>query len=158
MCVFSFTFFSIMVCHRILNIVACVRVGACCLSILYIIVCICKSRTPSSLPLPPWQPQFCSLYLCLFLFHRRYVWKRSWCQERLRAGGEGGDRGWDGWMASPTQWTWIWASSGRWWRTGKPGMLQSMGSQRVGHDWATKLNWILLWAQVKTRNSKIIME
>ena len=64
-------------------------------------------------------------------------WKRPWCWERLRAG-EGGDRGWDGWMTSPTQWTWIWASSGRHWRTGEPDVLQSMASQRVGHDLATK--------------------
>ena len=56
----------------------------------------------------------------------------------LRAGGEGDDRGWDGWTASPTQWTWVWASSRRWWRTGKPGMLQSMGRQRVGHEWVTE--------------------
>ena len=63
--------------------------------------------------------------------------KRSWCWERLRAGGEGDDR-WDGWMASPTQWTWIWANSGRQWRTGNPGMLQSMESQRVEHDLVTK--------------------
>ena len=55
-------------------------------------------------------------------------WKRPWCWERLKVGGEGNDRGWSGWMASPTQWTWIWASAGRWWRTGKPGVLQSMGS------------------------------
>ena len=61
-------------------------------------------------------------------------WKIPWCWERLKSGGEGGDRGWDGWMASLTQWTWVWASSGRWWRTGKPGVLQSMGSQRVGQD------------------------
>ena len=67
-------------------------------------------------------------------------WKRPWCWERLRAGGEGGDREWDGWMASLTQWTWIWASSGSSWWTGKPGVLQSMGLQRVGHDWATELN------------------
>ena len=53
----------------------------------------------------------------------------------------GGDRGWDGWMASLTQLTWVWANSGRWWRAGKPGVLQSMGSKRVGHDWATELNW-----------------
>ena len=65
-------------------------------------------------------------------------WKKPWCWERLRAGGEGGDRGWDGWMPSPTQWTWVWASSGRWWRTGKPGVLQSIRSQRVGHNWATE--------------------
>ena len=64
--------------------------------------------------------------------------KRPWCWERLKAGGEGDDRGWDGWMASPTQWTWVWASSGSWWWTGKPGMLQSMGSQRVRHDWVTE--------------------
>ena len=51
---------------------------------------------------------------------------------------EKGETGWDGWMASLTRWTWVWASSGRWWRTGKPGVLQSMGSQRVRHDWATE--------------------
>ena len=65
-------------------------------------------------------------------------WKRPWCWERLRAGGEGDDRGWDGWMASLTQLTWIWAKSGRWWRTGKPGMLQSMGLQRIRQDWVTE--------------------
>ena len=65
-------------------------------------------------------------------------WKRSWCWERLKAGGEGDDRGWNGWIASPTQWTWIWTSSERQWRTEKPGVLQSMGSQRVRHDFTTK--------------------
>ena len=65
-------------------------------------------------------------------------WKRPWCCKRLKAGGEGNDRGWNDWMASPTQWTWVWANSKRWWRTGKPGVLKSMGSQRVGHDWATE--------------------
>ena len=68
-------------------------------------------------------------------------WKRPWFWERLKAGGEGDDRGWDGWMASLTQWTWIWASSGSWWWTGKPGVLQSMELQRVWHDWTTELNW-----------------
>ena len=68
-------------------------------------------------------------------------WKRPWCWERLRAGREGNDRGWDGWMASPTQWTWVWVNSRSWWWTGRTGMLQSMGSQRVWHDWATELNW-----------------
>ena len=67
--------------------------------------------------------------------------KRPWCWERLRAGGEGDDRGWDGWMASPTQWTWVWVDSGSCWWTGRPGMLWFMGSQRVGHDWRTELNW-----------------
>ena len=68
-------------------------------------------------------------------------WKRPWCWERLRAGGEGDDRGWDGWMASLTRWTWAWVNSGSWWWTERPGMLWFMGSQRVGHDWATPLNW-----------------
>ena len=61
------------------------------------------------------------------------------CWERLRAGGEGDDRGWDGWMASPTQWTWVWVNFGSWWWTGRPGVLQSMGSQWVGHNWVTEL-------------------
>ena len=64
-------------------------------------------------------------------------WKRLWCWERLKAGGEEDDRGWAGWMTSPTQWTWVWANSKRCWRTGKPSVLQSLGSQRVRHDWAT---------------------
>ena len=68
-------------------------------------------------------------------------WKRPWCWERLKGGGEGDDRGWNGWMASLTQWNRVWANSGGWWWTGKPGVLQSMGLQRVGHNWATKLNW-----------------
>ena len=65
-------------------------------------------------------------------------WKRPWCWERLKAGWEGDDGGWDGWMASPAQWTWIWASSRRWWRTGKPGMLQSVGSQKFRQDLVTE--------------------
>ena len=67
--------------------------------------------------------------------------KRPQCRERLRAGGEGDDRGWDGWMASPTQWAWVWVDSGSWWWTGRPGVLRFMGLQRVGHDWLTELNW-----------------
>ena len=63
-------------------------------------------------------------------------WKRPWCWERLTEGGEGDDRGWDGWMASPTQWTWVWANSRSWWRTQRPGMLQSMGL-----DTTERLNW-----------------
>ena len=70
---------------------------------------------------------------------------RLWCCKRLRAGGEGDNRGWDGWMAPPTWWTWVWVDSGSWWWTGRPGMLWFMGSQRVRHDnWATELNWRLL--------------
>ena len=68
-------------------------------------------------------------------------WKRLWCWEGLGAGGEGDDRGWDGWMASPTWWTWVWVNSGSWWWTGRPGVLRFMGSQRVAHDRATELNW-----------------
>ena len=68
-------------------------------------------------------------------------WKRLWCLEGLGAEGKGDDRGWDGWMASPTQWTWVWVNSGSWWWTGRPGVLWFMGPQRVGQDWATELNW-----------------
>ena len=69
-------------------------------------------------------------------------WKRPWCWERLKAGREGDDRGWDGWMASLTQWTWVWASFGSWWWTGKPGVLPSMVLQKVRHEWMTELNWM----------------
>ena len=71
-------------------------------------------------------------------------WKRSWCWERLKAGGEREDRGRDGWMATPTWWKWVWASSGNWWWTGKPGVLQSTESQSQTwlSDW-TELN--LTW-------------
>ena len=64
--------------------------------------------------------------------------RSPWFCERLRAGGEGDKRGWDGWMASPTQWTWVWVDSGSWWWTGRPGMLQSMGLQTVGLNWIEK--------------------
>ena len=69
-------------------------------------------------------------------------WKRPSCWEGLRAGGEGDNRGWDGWMASPTRCTWVWVNSRSWWWTGRPGVLRFMGSQIAGHDWATELNWI----------------
>ena len=65
--------------------------------------------------------------------------KRPWCWERLKSGGEGGDRRWDGWMESPIQWTWVWVSSASWWWTRRLGMLQSMGLQRVPQDWMTEL-------------------
>ena len=72
-------------------------------------------------------------------------WKRPWCWARLKAGEEGDNRGWDCSMASLTRWTWVWASSRSWWWTGKLGVLQSTGSQRVGHDWATELtDWLML--------------
>ena len=69
-------------------------------------------------------------------------WKRIWCWKRLSAGGEEGNRRWDGWMMSLTQRTWVWTNSGRLWRTGKPSVLQSTGSQRLGHDLMTeKWQW-----------------
>ena len=70
-------------------------------------------------------------------------WKRLWCWEVMGAGGEGDDRGWDGWMASLTRWTWVSVNSGSWWWTGRSGVLRFMGLQRVGHDWATDLIWLL---------------
>ena len=92
----------------------------------------------------------CSLEGLMFKLKLQYLatWceelthlKRPWCWEGLGAGGEGDNRGWDGWMASPTWWTWVWVNSGSLWWSGKPGMLRFMGSQRVGHDWSTELNW-----------------
>ena len=79
-------------------------------------------------------------------------WKRLWYWEGLGAGGEGYDREWDGWMASLTWWMWVWVNSGSWGWTGRPGVLQFMGSQKVGHDWATELNWIVLISKVKVKS------
>ena len=75
---------------------------------------------------------------------QRIDWKRPWCWERLKVGEEGDNRKWDGWMVSLIQWTWVWVSSGSWWWIGRPGMLQSMGLQRIGQDWVTELSWIEL--------------
>ena len=81
-------------------------------------------------------------YIYIYIYIYIYThWKRLWCWEGLGAGREGDDRGRDGWMASPTWWMWVWVNSGSWWWTGRPGVLCFMGSQRVGHDWATELNW-----------------
>ena len=80
-----------------------------------------------------------------YLMQRTDSFERPWCWERLKVGGEGDDRGWDGWMASPTQWTWVWVNSGSWWWANRPGVLQSMGWQRV-RDWLsdwTEVNWFL---------------
>ena len=74
-------------------------------------------------------------------------WKILWCWEGLGAGGEADDRGWDSWMASLTRWTWVWMNSGSWSWTGSPGMLLFMGLQRVGHNWATELNWTYLMSR-----------
>ena len=74
-------------------------------------------------------------------------WKRLWCWEGLGARGKGDNRGWDGWMAPLTRWTWVWVNSRSWCWTGRPGVLRFMGSQRVGHKWATDLIWSdLIWA------------
>ena len=78
----------------------------------------------------------------LYIYMYRLIGKDS-CWEGLGAGGEGDDRGWDGWMTSLTRWTWVWMNSGSWWWTGRPGVLRFMGSQRVGHDWVTDLIWYI---------------
>ena len=86
-----------------------------------------------------WIPTIILLYTLATRCEEATHWKRPWCLERLKAGEEGDDSGWDGWMASPTWWTWVWVSPGSWWWTGKPGMLRVMRSQRVGYDWVTEL-------------------
>jgi len=80
-------------------------------------------------------------FMWFVYWYSGFHWKRPWCWEGLGAGGEGDNRGWDGWMASLTRWTWVWVNSGSWWWTGRPGVLRFMGLQRVGHDWATDLIW-----------------
>ena len=78
------------------------------------------------------------------LMWRANLFERPWCWERLRAGGEGDDRGWDGWMASLTQWTWVWVDTSSWWWTWRAGMLWFMGLQKAGHGWVTEPNWTSL--------------
>ena len=75
------------------------------------------------------------------LMRRVDSWEKTLMLGGIGAGGDGDNRGWDGWMASPTRWTWVWVNSRSWWWTGRPGVLRFTGSQRVGHDWATELNW-----------------
>ena len=83
--------------------------------------------------------------------------KRLWFWEGLGTGGAGDDSGWDGWMASPTRWTWVWENSGSWWWTGRPGVLRFMGLKRVGHDWATELNWTESIPHFSLGNSRFVM-
>ena len=90
-----------------------------------------------------WNPNTLATW-CKVLTH----WKRPWCWKRLKVGGEGDNGGWEGWMASPTQWAWVWGSSGSWLWTEKPGVLQSMRSQRTGHNLVT----------VQQKNPKMITE
>ena len=80
-----------------------------------------------------------------------FIGKKACCWERLKVGGEGDNGGWDGWMASLTQWTWVWVNSRSWWWTGRPGVLQYMGSQRVRHDWTTELNW---WKVIREKKKR----
>ena len=135
------------------------------------IMYMCPSQSPNSFHplLSSWYSYICSLCLCLyFCFANRITyttfhwkdwcwswnsntlatsceelthWKRPWYWEGLGEGGEGDNRGWDGWMASLTQRTWVWVNFGSWWWTGGPDTLHFMGTQRVGHDWAIELNW-----------------
>ena len=83
-------------------------------------------------------PVLWSLHAKSWLIGKDFDAERDWGQL-----GEGDDRGWDGWMASRTQWTWVWVNSRRWWWTGRPGVLRFMGSQTVGHDWATELTELI---------------
>ena len=94
---------------------------------------ICIGRTDAKAETPILWPPDAKSWL---------IWK-DWYWERLKVGGEEDDRGWDGWMTSLTQWTWVWVNTNMsWWWTGRPGMLQFMGLQRVGHDWVTELTWL----------------
>ena len=85
-----------------------------------------------------------------YALNMQYAGSRHW--EGLGAGGEGDNRGWDGWMALLIWWTWVWVNSGSWWWTGRPGMLRFMGSQRVRHDWATELNWTFGWSKYLSKD------
>ena len=99
-----------------------------CLSHYWLSLLLCRSLLVRSSTTYLFLSFFLFCFCCLFLM-------------LSKAGGEGDDRGWDGWMASPTQWTWVWVNSRSWWWTGRPGVLRFMGWQRVGHDWATELNF-----------------
>ena len=106
------------------------RMNAC----IYLCVCVCVCVC---IHWKDWCWSWSSNTLATW-YEQSIQWNRPWCWERLKAGGEGDDRGWDGWMASPTQWTWVWAGSGSWWWTGRPDGLQFMGSKRVSYDWVTE--------------------
>ena len=83
-------------------------------------------------------------YVCQLIWRADSL-ERPWCWERLKVGEEGDDRGWDDWMASPSQWKWVWVNSGSRWWTGKPGVFLSMVSQRVRHCWETERNWLYVY-------------
>ena len=95
------------------------------------------------------------------LMWRAAHFKRPWCWEILKVGGEGNDRGWGGWMASPPQWTWVWVNSGSWWWTGRPGVLLFTGLQKVRHDWATErieLNTVKSFGLVSKAEVDVFLE
>ena len=104
----------------------------------------CKRKSVMSIHWKDWCWSWNSNTLAIWCEELTH-WKRPWCWEMLKARRKGDDRGWDGWMSSLTQWTWVWVRSGSWWWTGRPGMLQYMESQRDRYDWATELN---LWEQM----------
>ena len=114
---------------------------------LYFILVILVA-TPDMFPRSPVSVSVCNVQFLSSKF-LKYIeltlWKRLWCWEGLGAGREGDDRGWVGWRALPTRWTWVWVNSGSWWWTGRPGVLRSTGSPRVGHNWVTELNWNIIW-------------
>ena len=128
---------------RFSHSVVCVSMCECVWVCVCVCVCVCMCAHMCVYEIenkPPKGMDFCLDFLTALFPVPRIVayWKRPWCWKRLRAGGEAGSRGWDGWMASLMWWTWVWANSGRWWRAGKPGVLQSMGLRRVGHNLVTE--------------------
>ena len=94
----------------------------------------------------------------VYLMQRADSFEKTLILGKLWAGGKGGDRGWDGWMASLTQWTWIWVDSGSWWWTGRPDVLRFLMSQRVGQDWVTELNWHTFMVSFTWKSLTVIVE
>ena len=116
--------------------------------------CLCRYKSVLNIHWQDWCWSWNSNTLATWCKELTHL-KRPWCWERWKVGGEGNDRGWDGWMASSTQRTWVWVNSRSWWWTGRPGVLQSTGSQRVRHDWATELRYHLQRQPTKNSPSQI---
>ena len=120
----------------------------------------CTARWANQWTLKEINPEYSLEGLMLKLklqYFGHLMWKVDLSEKTLILGKTGDNRGWDGWMASSTQWTWVWVDSGSWWWTGRPGMLQFMESQRVRHDWVTELNWTESYARktTTTKNKKM---